>query len=356
MPRCRAAAITAAILVLIAPAAARAANYEVFIGINKTPGQPKQASANAFFPHTVTIHPGDVVTWQFQNFHTVTFPVKGEAPPPLIVLDNALPVSGVNDAAGNPFFFNGLPSPILNPVAVARSSTKTWNGSKVLNSGLPLSAKPKPFSLRFRRTGTFTYVCLVHPGMKGTVRVARASRRVASPAAVTAQRLRQTRAYVADAKRVEAKGPPSGAAPTVQVGRTTPALAIYKMFPSTLTINAGQAVTFTMAGEFRSEAHTVTFGPAKLRSGLERNFILPLIGAPAGTFGVIPQGAYPSDPPPLPAYDGTNHGDGFINTGVLDNDPSTPFPNSVQITFTKPGTYDYECVIHAHMDGRIVVR
>ena len=128
------------------------------------------------------------------------------------------------------------------------------------------------------------------------------------------------------------------------------------MFPSTLTINAGQAVTFTMAGEFRSEAHTVTFGPAKLRAGLERNFILPVIGAPAGTFGVIPQGAYPSDPPPLPAYDGTNHGDGFINTGVLDNDPSTPFPNSVQITFTKPGTYDYECVIHAHMDGRIVVR
>jgi len=28
----------------------------------------------------------------------------------------------------------------------------------------------------------------------------------------------------------------------------------------------------------------------------------------------------------------------------------------VTVTFAKAGTYDYECVIHEHMDGRIVVR
>ena len=148
---------------------------------------------------------------------------------------------------------------------------------------------------------------------------------------------------------------PSGA-PTVAVGRTTPSLAVYEMFPSTLTINAGQTVTFSMAKEFRSEVHTVTFGPEKVRSGLEKNFITPLKGAARGTLGLAPRGVYPSDQPPLPAYDGSNHGDGFFNTGVLDNDPASPFPVSAQITFTKPGTYHYECVIHEHMDGTIVVR
>ena len=356
MPRCRAAVVAAAILVFVVPGVARAATYQVFVGLSdKTPGQPKQASANAFFPHAVTIHTGDAVSWDFQSFHTVTFPVRGETPPPLVTLDTALPVSGQNDAAGNPFWFNNQPTPILNPVAVAKSSVKTWNGSKILNSGLPLAAKPKPFTLRFRRAGSFTYVCLVHPGMKGTIRVVGTNRRIASPAAVAARRVAETRAYVAAAKRTVAKPAPTGA-PTVQVGRTAPSLAVYKMFPSTLTVNAGQTVTFTMAGQNRTEAHTVTFGPENVRSNIEKNFIAPLTGAPAGTIGIAPQGAYPSDPPPLPSYDGTNHGNGFINAGVIDNDPATPFPNSVQITFTKPGTYDYECVIHAHMDGRIVVR
>jgi plastocyanin len=27
-----------------------------------------------------------------------------------------------------------------------------------------------------------------------------------------------------------------------------------------------------------------------------------------------------------------------------------------QVTFTKPGTYHYECVVHTNMDGTIVVR
>jgi len=69
-----------------------------------------------------------------------------------------------------------------------------------------------------------------------------------------------------------------------------------------------------------------------------------------------PLGVYSSDPLPLPAYDGSNHGDGFLNSGLIDNDPASPFPDAVQVTFPKPGTYAYECVIHEKMDGKIVVR
>ncbi|MCA1690230.1 MAG: hypothetical protein LC720_07325, partial [Actinobacteria bacterium] len=66
--------------------------------------------------------------------------------------------------------------------------------------------------------------------------------------------------------------------------------------------------------------------------------------------------AFPSDPPPkLPPYTGANHGNGFLTGGILDNDPKSPPPNSTTMTFAKPGTYHYECVIHAHMDGTMVV-
>jgi plastocyanin len=355
MPRRRVATAAAVAAVLIVPAAARAATYEVYAGADKSPGEPKQSSANAFFPRAVTVHRGDVVRWEFRGFHSVTLPVRGAGPPPLALVDPQRPVSGETDAAGNAFWFNGQPNVLLNPISVSKSVRKTWNGSRVLNSGLPLAARPKPYNLRFRRTGVFFYYCVVHPGMRGSIRVVSPSRRIASPDAVEQRQERQIRAYVSAAKRETAAPPPSGT-PTVEVGRTTSVFALYRMFPSTLTVTAGQTVDFTTMREFRSEVHTVTFGPEKVRSNLEKNFIAPVPGAPRGALGLAPRGVYPSDPLPLPPYDGANHGDGFFNAGLVDNDPSTPFPESVQITFTKPGTYAYECVIHEHMDGKIVVR
>jgi plastocyanin len=59
--------------------------------------------------------------------------------------------------------------------------------------------------------------------------------------------------------------------------------------------------------------------------------------------------------PTLPAYDGTGHGNGFLNTGVLDREAATPSPPSAQVTFSKAGTYDYICLIHPFMKGQIVV-
>ena len=43
-----------------------------------------------------------------------------------------------------------------------------------------------------------------------------------------------------------------------------------------------------------------------------------------------------------------------MNAGILSN-AGGPLPPSVKITFTKPGTYLYECVIHPKMDGKIIV-
>ena len=58
--------------------------------------------------------------------------------------------------------------------------------------------------------------------------------------------------------------------------------------------------------------------------------------------------------PALPA-DGANHGNGFVNTGIIDGDSASPQPTSAQVTFSKAGTYNYICLIHPDMKGSIVV-
>ncbi len=68
------------------------------------------------------------------------------------------------------------------------------------------------------------------------------------------------------------------------------------------------------------------------------------------------QGAYPSAPSSI-VVSPTSHGDGFGNTGALDNDPGTPqLPPSNKIDFTTPGTYHFQCLIHPFMQGTIVVQ
>ena len=62
----------------------------------------------------------------------------------------------------------------------------------------------------------------------------------------------------------------------------------------------------------------------------------------------------PSDPA-LPPYTGSNHGDGFLNTGIMDSNPQSPPPSSVEVTFPTAGSYLYECTIHPGMQGTIKV-
>jgi plastocyanin len=53
----------------------------------------------------------------------------------------------------------------------------------------------------------------------------------------------------------------------------------------------------------------------------------------------------------------STHGNGFVNTGVLDRDPATKqIGPSSKIDFTTPGTYHYVCLIHPFMHGTIIVK
>jgi plastocyanin len=351
----------AAVTVFIACASASpvaAATKTVDVGGHGFRGAPKNLQALAFLRSVVRVHVGDSVKFHILGglIHTATFVPRGQSIPSLATGDPAHPVSGLTDANGTPFWFNGQPRPILTPSAAFPTASHTVTGRAFVNSGIPSDqAKGTTFRVTFPKAGTFKFVCLVHPGMFGIVKVVRRSQHISSRAQDAAAAKREIAAIVKEAS-AKAKLPvPAG---QVDVGRTGRGLTINAMFPATTTVKAGHAVRFTMAGQSRFEIHTVTLGPDSVTAPIENTFITPVPnGTGPPTLVINPLAAFPSDPPPtLPPYTGSNHGNGFLNSGILDNDPATPQqPNSATVTFAKPGTYHFECVIHPNMDGTVVV-
>jgi plastocyanin len=316
------------------------------------PPRLRHLDLNAFFPATTKIHVGDSVSWSIHGFHTVSFLAAGQVPgPPFVPLAGNL-ISGQLDAAAAPFWFNGQPKQALNPEVALPSGGKTYSGSGFLNSGTPTpGAPPAPFVVQFTKAGTYSFYCLIHPGMKGVVKVLPGGAPVPT---ITKDHL-TARLEMADAvakarKLAEVKPPRA----TVLAGNDgTGPVAWLRFFPQNLKIKAGTTVNFKLAS--KREIHTITIGPAPYTTAIEHSFITPQ-PKPGGppTLLVNPLAGFPSDPPPLPPYTGANHGNGFEATGILAA-PGGPLPSSMKITFTKPGVYNYECVVHEEMDGKITV-
>jgi plastocyanin len=352
--------ITAVALVfataLLMPAVAGAATKTVQagpFGAAQEEFQDAFGDANQYFRRTVTIRRGDSVRWKINGFHTVTFVPGGEEAPGLVVPDPANPVSGATDAAGAPFWFNGQPSLGLNPEAAQKQGGATFDPDELMNSGLPLAeGPPPPYKLRFNQTGRYPYLCIVHPGQSGTVKVVGRNKRIPS----ARQDRRAARRELSRAlNKVEQLTTGEGLTldKTIQAGndrRGGP--TIFRFFPADASYKVGDTVTLQMPPS-TSEVHTFTFGPINGKDAYVDQLATNLLG-PAG---FDPRGAYPSEPPPagVPAYTGANHGNGFYNSGLLDGDPNSPLPASTQVRFAAPGTFAYLCLIHPFMTGKVTV-
>jgi len=115
-------------------------------------------------------------------------------------------------------------------------------------------------------------------------------------------------------------------------GTQDQAIVLNAFFPRTLEIAAGDTVSW----EFRG-FHNVAF-PGGTR--------LPSFEMMVGNkMYVNPQVVFP-------AGSRSFSGMGYHNSG-LPLDPAKPF--TYALTFTKPGTYTYACIIHSGMTGKIVV-
>jgi plastocyanin len=351
-----------AALALSVPAAASAATKVVGMGPSKQDSKALSKlvrnqktdflDVNSFFPRGTTIHVGDRVRFLPNGFHTVDLPARGGAATPLFTPPGAM--ENQSDAAGRPFWWNGLPVLSFNPTLFSGGLGKSlrYSGAKGVNSGLPLGP-PKPMTVRFTKAGRYTYFCDVHPGMTGTVTVKPQGAQVPS---AKADRKALNRTFAGNLKTAKALRTFKPPADTVSVGAAgRGGVEYFQMFPRKLTVKPGTAVRFRMAKASR-EVHTASFGSNPQSSS---SYLNPIIKGFEGQAPTLDgRGVYPSDPPgTVASMSSTLHGNGFWNTGVLDATRATKqIPSSGTLRFDSPGTYEYFCLIHSNMHGTITVK
>ena len=297
------ARITQAAMRQQASAPTSTATYTVTAGFGD-----REGAVNAFAPQVIEVYVGDTVTWKIGGAlepHTITFG-------PLKLLDKLAAgfIAPVPQKAGPPLIT--LASQVAYP-----TMGHSYAGTGFANSGFMIG-KGKSWSLTFTKPGTYHYYCLIHyiPGMP--------AQSMGGEVIVHARPM-ASHAYI------------------VSMGSAQDTVTnSYDQFnPRHLTIHAGDSVTWI--GAF----HTVTFGPDAMRTDVERHLLMPVpqkAGPPLLAFNpraVLPSGVH--------SYDGT----GYVNSGLLT--PQGNNPAKYTLTFTKPGTYTYDCLIHPGMDGTITV-
>ena len=331
---------------LLLPAAADAATKPVFRGPppkGNLEGVKGPAFDSSFYPDRVTIARGDKIKLTTLGFGDTIFVPKGKKAPAFAVPNPGAPVSGAKDAAGADMWFNGQPAFAPNPAAIMPQGGTVIDGTKTVGSGLALDGPPKPWVVTFPKAGKFVLRSALQPGVTLTVKVAKNVR--SAKKADGARVKRQLRANAKLANRLlKFKGPKGS---VVRAGNDQKGVASIAFFPAKKTVKAGDTVTFAMSSH-SIETHNVAFGPKAYLDEHAKRFFGPVF-EPFVTFR--------SEAPGTPiTFDGANHGNGYVNTGVLDANPVTAFPKSERVTFTKPGTYAYYCAVHGNdMAGEIVV-
>jgi plastocyanin len=294
----------------------------------------------AFYPSSISAHPGDtlrLVNPTKETPHTVTFgvlPDHSNQPELIVPGVGFAPVSGgpcistapvtatTSTCPGAPA---GAPPPAGTP-APEVTLPGAFSGQPFYNSGifvggqtavLPLSADIKP--------GAYRFICLLHPTMAATLTIVPAASPIQATDAVASAADRQLAADRTDAATVAA-GVAAPAAGNVQAGAVGKELTINQFFPPTLTVSAGQTVTWKDDGY---EPHVIVLGRTITPED-------PLVfGAPT----LAPGSAYAG---------------GLAVSGLIGG---KPFPsNSFALKFTTAGSYPYTCAIHPGMAGVITVQ
>jgi plastocyanin len=295
----------------LAPASsalAAATSWKALVG-SDTPDHAIQG--NAFFPGDLSINVGDTITWNANagEIHTVAFEY---GPPPA-------GLSGFD-------------------IVTTPAGGTTFNGSGWFNSGLLTDASPPPpgesnsYTLTFTSAGDYTFHCLVHSTMQGTLHVLPTTQAVPhTQSFYTQQNISAENQLLSQGTQVLAAGLSTALSlktPAVTAGDgelfSTSSVAVLRFLPNFDKIHVGDTVTWTNRDP--ETPHTVTFGPEP----------------PGGPFGALfPIGATGGQATISGPVTST------INSGFL----AAPGPfgfNGTQfkVTFTAPGTYTYYCALH----------
>jgi plastocyanin len=291
--------------------------WKVAIG-GETPDHGIQAQV--FAPGSITINAGDTVTWTMgAGFdHTVSFLSGAKYPEPVV------------PEPGGKFLFN--------PLIAAPQGGPTYDGKGVASSGF-LHLKGD-YSLKFTKPGRYAYLCLLHPGMIGTVTVLASGKKLPatqadldrSGALQVKSSLTRGGSLLKATKVAVIKGAKGTTYVSSMVGTRSGAASAIRFLPESLTIKAGDTVRWDLKDPI--ELHTITF------SGTDQppDFVTPQ-PQPQG-----PPRLY-FNPKTVARVGGLTHaGAGYYNSGFMAVD--APGPKTYSLTFTRPGTYTYWCVVH----------
>lgn len=282
-------------------------------------------SGNAYVPGDVTILVGDSIKYTIESDepHSVTFGAG-----PAAVAPPEWPAAGVTGT---------------NPPPPAPSAlTGTYAGTGHLNTQLLF--KGSTATITFTAAGAFPFICIIHPGMAGTVNVVAsgttttqaeadakaALTRTALLAAVDGIEAAQT-AQVTETPRSNGTSlwnifTNSSQPPAPMPGGGTGYMEIQRFVPPSLDIQAGDSVRWTALN-----THTVTF---------------PADGQDPATID-----PFTTPPTTSSTYDGSS----LYNSGLLAAGPGAP--TTFQLTFPSAGTFNYICALHLFngQTGQIVV-
>jgi len=280
----------------------------------------------------------------------------------------------VDDVADAPLVYDvETDAVLLDAVCPTKGSPQPeFNGRQALyNSGfIPYEGKrANEFTVDIAKDttpGTYQYYCNYHfIFMGGSVEVVEPGTKIPSQSEVSKQARKEIEADAAEpaAKAKQARAVKPGA----QVDGVTLPLAgrainpenmsqaiINEFLPKEQTSKVGDKVTWTFDGS----VHTVSFNVPKyfpiFRVSEKDGSVVwdPQSHEPVG-FDVPKQDTLRQEetPPPVTADAGKWDGKGgFHSSGALN--PGDTF----SVTFTKPGTYSYACVLHPQMVGTLVVK
>ena len=266
-------------------------------------------AVNLFVPDEVYVEPGDTVEWvnPYEEPHTLTFLVGDDG-----------------------FEFDE----VANVEAAA-----AFDGSESFSSGF--IGKDAQFAVTFSKLGKYTFLCLLHQGMVVDVFVVPAGTTVPPQGANSPENTAIIEAAIATGEAAEAavEVPAPASLPdgstnwTVVTGPGVPlpqgsSVDVMKFFAPNLSIAVGDTVTWK---DETFVPHTVTFIPEELPA--EINPFVPEI--------------------PSQDFDGSD----YVNSGIISAIPDFGAVTEFSLTFTKVGTYQYLCLLHADqgMVGEIVV-
>jgi plastocyanin len=275
-----------------------------------------QIAVLQYMPAKATVSVGQKVRWSWDETrepHSVTFLAPGQTAP---------------DPGSDTSLFAPTPP------------TGAYDGSMLVNSGLmPLGpdAVP-PFEMTFSKAGTYSYVCVIHPQMVGTIDVA-AGDAGETAAAVTTRGDQEKGQWLAEgneaygklmaAKPASTKNRDGSTTWKVEMGTTTAHTDILAFAPVPASVKRGDKVTFVNNS---MAPHTASFFNQQ----------------PAITNPESPE-AQKAAPGPSPQK--LNAKDMF-NTGLLPPNapPGAGPPEAARsFTFSVPtaGEYSYICIFHA---------